>query len=247
MFFCQSFLGVDPPTCTWQIWIPLFFSSSSHPRILSVNVIAKENTVLDWTFTCLNNASAPKGLSSTKISQNSLCVFSQLHCSWAVFIFCPRPPHDLCHLVFPAFPLTLDFGTFLIRQAFRLHLLVQVPKTSFLSPLPWRLPGVCRQTAAAGRARKNDGPDSTRHTTRGYDGSAECSQADEVRQFYSKTIRTRAMTSKKSSRWSSQNWQSNTDGRQGSSLPEVAKALKNNGPKKRSKVHEVERDHKRPL
>ena len=51
---------------------PTIFSSSSHPWISSIIVIAQENTALDWTFTRLKNASAPKGLSCTKFSQNSL-------------------------------------------------------------------------------------------------------------------------------------------------------------------------------
>ena len=35
------------------------------------------------------------------------CVFSQLHRSGAVFIFCPRPSRGVFHLVFPAFPFML--------------------------------------------------------------------------------------------------------------------------------------------
>ena len=43
-----------------------------------------------------------------------------------------------------------QFWDIVIQQALRLRLPGQVPKTSLLSPFPWRLPGVCRQTAVPG-------------------------------------------------------------------------------------------------
>ena len=90
------------------------------------------------------------------------CAFSQLHCSWAVFIFSPGSSQRLLHLVFPAFPPTNIFWDIVIRQAFR----IQHPGTSFLSPFPWRLLRVCRQTLR-GAQGFDDGTNSTRLSTKG--------------------------------------------------------------------------------
>ena len=72
-------------------------------------------------------------------------VFSQLHRSWAIF-------HCLSTFsrLFPSCTSCVSnhvrFRRNLDQQAWQLHLLEQVPKTSFLSPFPWRLPGVYKQT-----------------------------------------------------------------------------------------------------
>ena len=55
----------------------------------------------------------------------------------------------------------VQFWGIVIRQAFRLHLPEQVPKTSFLSPFPWRLPGSADRPSGAlkvdGKHRGNSG------------------------------------------------------------------------------------------
>ena len=74
-------------------------------------------------------------------------VFSQLHC-----VSCVSTLAQFWNIVF--------------RQAFRLHLPGQIPKTSFLSPFSWRLPGVHRQTDPPGRSKVDDGTISAQHSTK---------------------------------------------------------------------------------
>ena len=107
------------------------------------------------------------------------CVFSQLHCSWTVYILCLRPSRGLFHLAFPAFPITLDVGTTWLTWLPNYIFWHNFPKHTFLSQHPWRLPGVCRQTAAPGRTRFADSTDSKCVSCKRVNSQAQkCSQAE---------------------------------------------------------------------
>ena len=147
-FWCIS-------TCTWQIWIPHF---SLRPPILGSCPWSslRRNTVLDWTFIHVpENRFCRKRVYHLRRFPRipSLCILS---------VALPLASiHLLSKTISRPFPSCVScvstlarFWHILIRHAFRLHLLGQVPKTSFLSLLPWRLSGVCRQTATLGRSRK---------------------------------------------------------------------------------------------
>ena len=134
---------------------PTHLSSASHPLILSIRVMAKKKKVPRILSVCILSIALLLGF------------FHNLPRSL------PRPfPSGVSCVSTDA-----QFWDIAIRQDFRLHRLGLVPKTSFLSPFPWRLPGVYRQTPGA--LKVDDGTDSTRHN-KGEDGSTRCSQADKV-------------------------------------------------------------------
>ena len=106
-------------------------------------------------------------------------VFSQLHCSRTVYIFCPRPSRGLFHFVFPASPPTPVIGATKLDRLSNYIFWHKFPKHTFLNQLPWRLPGGCRQTAAPGRTRFHDSTDSKCVSCkRGNSQAQKCSQAD---------------------------------------------------------------------
>ena len=100
-------------------WWTTFASSSSMAGFSLTSRILNQppfliycDTVSDWTLTWLNNASASeKSVVPEDFPEFSKCVFSQLHRSWAVFIFCPRLRRGFFHFICPAFPLLLNLDT----------------------------------------------------------------------------------------------------------------------------------------
>ena len=113
---------------TCRILIPLF---SLHPPIHGLRPLSSLQRRIGFRL----NICVPE----TRVAAE--WPISQMHCSWAVFNSCPRPPWGLLHFLFPASPFTLDIGAPLFGRLSNYIFWHKFPKHTFLSPLPWRLPG----------------------------------------------------------------------------------------------------------
>ena len=110
----QCFSGVDPYALVkfepHPFWIILPATNLGHHR----HCVAEQCLGLDmlgiWTFTCLYIAPTPKGLSSTIRAQSSLSVYRPNCIALRLYSFSVLSPRGLIRLVFPSFPLSLDFG-----------------------------------------------------------------------------------------------------------------------------------------
>ena len=161
---CQRFFCVDPQTCSELGPHRAFFVFPPSDFIHQCHSTGKDCFGLNISFSVSGVRS--KG---SVVHEDFTKILSVCTLSTALLLGC-------VHFLSKAFSRASEscvscvsthaqFWDIVIRQAFRLQLAGEVPKTSFLSPIPWRL----RESADGPLAlsRVDDGPDSTRHSTKG--------------------------------------------------------------------------------